>query len=778
MGLILLVVIVVALPRHLENTRDIEMNEQSPNNKWIGKRTIRPDGMDKVTGRATFGADHKLPGMLWGRILRSPHAHAHIKSIDTAKAAGLPGVKAVITSQDMVEFPWNKAAPLGIQDLRYISRNVLAREKVLYFGHAVAAVAATSSRIAAEALKLIEVEYEILPWVIDVDEAVKPGAPILHEHLRGVGIKPGPATTSNIAGTLEHKLGDCDAGFAAADVIIERSFKTQPVHQGYIEPHACVVNVGPNGQVNIWSSSQGHFMVRDMTAQLTGHKLSDVRAIPAEIGGGFGGKTIVYLEPLALVLSRKSGRPVKIVMNRQEVFRATGPTSGSSSTVKIGATKDGKITALTASMRLQAGAFPGSPIRGAIGCPVAPYDLANVHVIGYDVVSNRPKVAAYRAPGGPIGSFAVESVIDELAIALKIDPLELRRRNAAKQGTKAAYGPTLGRIGFVETLEAAVDHAHYKTPLGPNQGRGVASGFWYNAAGESSAQVSVNEDGTVLVVTGHPDIGGSRASMVNIAAELLGVDYRRVHALIGDTSSIPFAALTGGSRVTFASALVVTKATEQVIETLRARAAKTWRIDVDAVVWENGEARPASSNAGDFPPLTLAEIAAKASATGGPINALSSLNTEGAGPGFATHICDVEVDPETGKVQVLRYTAIQDVGRAIHPSYVEGQIQGGVAQGIGWALNEEFIYDRHGRLDNPAFLDYRMPVASDLPMIEAVVVEVPNEKHPQGIRGVGEVPIVPPLAAVANAVRHATGRRLTELPLAPSKVLAAMHTKV
>jgi CO/xanthine dehydrogenase Mo-binding subunit len=750
------------------------MNDLSPDNKWIGKRTIRPDGEDKVTGRAAFGADFNQPGMLWGKVLRSPHPHALIKSINTEKAAALHGVKAVMTGRDLVEFPWGKPVPLGIQDLRYMSRNVMAREKALYAGHAVAAVAATSAKIAAEAIKLIEVEYQVLPWVIDVDEALKPGAPILHEHMRAGGDKPGVATTSNIAGTLEHKLGDPDAGFAAADVIIERSFKTAPVHQGYIEPHACVVSVGSDGHATIWSSSQGHFMVRDMTAQITGLKLSDVRAIPAEIGGGFGGKTIVYLEPVALVLSRKSGRPVKIVMSRQEVFCATGPTSGSSSTVKVGATKDGKITALTATMRLQAGAFPGSPIRGAVGCSVAPYDLANVHTIGYDVVTNRPKVAAYRAPGAPIGAFAVESTLDELARALKMDPLVLRQKNAAKQGTKAAYGPTFGRIGYQETLRAAMEHPHYKIPLGPNQGRGVASGFWWNAGGESSAQVNINEDGTVVVVTGHPDIGGSRASMVNIAAELLGIDYRRVQALIGDTSSIPFAALTGGSRVTFAAALVVTKATEQVIEILRQRAAKIWKIDAEAVAWENGEARPAGSNAGDFEPLTLAQLAAKASATGGPINGRSSLNTEGAGPGFATHICDVEVDPETGKVQVLRYTAVQDVGRAIHPSYVEGQIQGGAAQGIGWALNEEFIYDSKGQLDNPTFLDYRMPVASDLPMIESIVIEVPNEKHPQGIRGAGEVPIVPPLAAVANAVRNATGLRMTELPISPPKLLAAM----
>jgi CO/xanthine dehydrogenase Mo-binding subunit len=762
-----------ALGSKIRTGRTGMANDHS-SNKWIGKRTIRPDGEDKVTGRATFGADFSQPGMLVGRVLRSPHPHAHIKAINLAKAAALPGVKAVMCGHDLVPFAWDKPAILGIQDLRFNSRNVMAREKVLYVGHAVAAVAATSAKIASDALKLIEVDYEVLPWVIDVDEATQPGAPILHEHMRAIGTKPGPATTSNVASKLEHTLGDCQTGFAAADVIIERSFKTKPVHQGYIEPHACLVNVTPDGHATIWSSSQGHFMVRDMTAQLTGLKLSDIRAIPAEIGGGFGGKTIVYLEPLAVILARKSGRPVKMVMTREEVFRATGPTSGSSSTVKIGATKDGKITAATATYRLQAGAFPGSPIRGAVGCALAPYDIPNVHIVGYDVVTNRPKVAAYRAPGAPIGAFAVECVLDELAAALKIDPLVLRQKNAAKEGTKAAYGPTFRRIGYEETLKAARGHAHYQLPLGPNQGRGVASGFWFNAGGESSAQVNINEDGTVVVVTGHPDIGGSRASMVNIVAEMLGIDYRHVQALIGDTSVVGFSALTGGSRVTFASGIVVTKAAEQVIQILRERAAKIWKIDAEAVVWENGEARPAGTNAGEFPPLSLAAIAAKASATGGPINARSSLNTEGAAGGFATHICDVEVDPETGKVQVIRYTAVQDAGRAIHPSYVEGQIQGGVAQGIGWALNEECIFAANGVLDNAGFLDYRMPVASDLPMIEPVVIEVPNDKHPHGVRGVAEVPIVPAPAAVANAVRNAIGLRLTDLPMSPPKILAAL----
>ena len=746
------------------------MSLDNPDNKWIGKRTARPDGADKVTGRAAYAADTTMPGMIWGKVLRSPHPHARIRSIDTTKAAALPGVKAVITSKDIVDFPIDKGAlMLGIQDMRWMCRNVMARDKALFAGHPVAAVAATTQQIAAQALKLIEVDYEVLPWAIDVEDAMKPGAPILHDHIQFEG-KP-----SNIAGKIEHKLGDIEAGFAAAEVIVERSFKTKPVHQGYIEPHACLVSVAPDGKATIWSSSQGQFMVRAMCAYLTGTPQSDIRAIPAEIGGGFGGKTIVYLEPLALVLARKSGRPVKMVMSREEVFRASGPTSGSSSTVKIGATKDGKIVAAKGTYYLQAGAFPGSPIRGAAGCAFSPYNIANVHSLGFDVVSNRSKVAAYRAPGAPIGAYAVECVIDELAQALKMDPLELRLKNAAKQGTKAAFGPTFPVIGYEHTLKAAREHPHYAAPLGPDQGRGVASGFWFNAGGESSAQVNVNEDGTVVVITGHPDIGGSRASTANIAAELLGIDHAKVQVLIGDTSTIGFSNLTGGSRVTFASAIVVTKSTEQVITTLRERAAKIWKIDPEAVSWENGEARPAGDNAGKFEPLSLAQIAARASETGGPIGAGASLNTTGAEGGFATHICDVEVDRATGKVSVTRYTSFQDVGRAIHPDYVEGQMQGGVAQGIGWALNEEYIYDKNGRVDNPSFLDYRMPVASDLPMLDTVIIEIPNPKHPQGVRGVGEVPLVPSLAAVANAIHSALGHRFDSLPMSPPKVLAALE---
>ena len=739
------------------------MNEM--NNKWIGKNTVRPDGAEKVTGRAEYGADTSMPGMIWGSVLRSPHPHAKIISINTKKAEALKGVKAVITSKDIVDFPLDTPVILGIQDMRWMCRNVMAKDKVLFHGHPLAAVAATTQEIAAKACELIEVEYEILPWSIDIEDAIKPDAPILHDNYT-FNDKP-----SNIVGTLEHKKGNLEEGFAKADVIIERNFKTEAVHQGYIETHACLVSVAGDGRATIWSSSQGQFMVRAMTAYLTGIPQSNIKAIPAEIGGGFGGKTIVYLEPLATVLSQKTGRPVKIVMSREDTMRATGPTSASVSTVKIGATNDGKIVAAQGTFYLQAGAFPGSPIRGATACAFGPYDLPNAYTLGYDVVSNRSKVAAYRAPGAPIGSYGVECVIDEIAEAIKMCPLEIRKINAAKEGTKAVQGPVYPKMGYLETVQAAIDHPHYKAPLGKNQGRGVASGFWFNAGGESSAQLNITEDGNVVVTTGHPDIGGSRASIANITAELLGINHNRVSVQIGDTASIGFSNLTGGSRVLFASAMVVTQSSQKVIKQLKERAGKIWGIDPDAIEWENGEARPAGDNAGKFKPLSLAEIADKATATGGPIGAGVQLNTEGAEGGFATHICDVEVDVELGIVRVIRYTSIQDVGKAIHPDYVEGQLQGGCAQGIGWALSEEYIYNKNGHLDNTGFLDYRMPVCSDLPMLDTLIIEVPNPKHPQGVRGVGEVPLVPTLGAVSNAVYQALGKRSYSLPMSPPKVL-------
>jgi CO/xanthine dehydrogenase Mo-binding subunit len=743
--------------------------------KWVGTSPVRPDGVPKVTGRAMYGADMKMPGTLVGKILRSPHAHARIVSIDTSRAAALPGVRAVITAADFPEQNFEYIGPERVAvNFWHVTRNIMAREKALYEGHAVAAVAAISDSVAAAACALIDVQYEVLPHVIDVDAAMAPDAPLLFADMITRGVEPAPTRPSNISKRLEFKIGDLDAGFAAADVVIEHEFKTATVHQAYIEPHACSARIEADGQGEIWASSQGHFTVRALTAKLMGMPVGDLRVYPAEIGGGFGGKTVVYLEPVAAMLSKKSGFPVRLAMSREEVFRATGPTSGASMWVKIGVTKDGKLVAADGVFKFQAGAFPGSPVMNACLCAFAPYDIANARAVGYDVVCNRPKAAAYRAPGSPISAFAVESVLDMLAKKIGMDPLELRLKNAARIGTPTIFGPKHAHNGYPETVQALLDHPGYKAPLGKNQGRGVASGYWFNGGGESSATMQVNADGTVLVATGSPDIGGSRASMAIMAAETLGVDYKQVRAIVADTGSVGYTHVTGGSRVTFATGTAVVDATKTIIKDLCRRAAMIWDVDPEAVVWEDGHARPAGANAGAFPPLSLKDIAAKAAQTGGSITAAASVNAGGQAPGFATQFCDVEVDPETGKVTILRFVAAQDVGRAIHPAYVEGQIQGGVVQGIGWALNEEYIYNARGLLDNPGFLDYRCPVASDLPMIEAVLVEVPNPAHPYGAKGVGEVNICPPMAAIANAIENAIGRRLTELPMSPPKVLAAI----
>ena len=751
-------------------------DSQETKYRWIGTRPVRPDGVDKVTGRASYGADHSLPGMLWGRVLRSPHAHARIRSIDFDKALALPGVRGVISADDLPEISAGEArVGEGPTDFKDLSQNVLARHKVLYHGHAVAAVAATTTAIAERALDLIEVEYEVLPHVLDGRAAQAPDAPILHEDLFTKGVDPAPDRASNVAARVEVGHGDSEAGLARADLVIEREFTTPAVHQGYIEPHAVVASVGSDGKASVWASSQGHFMVRAYCAKLLGMDLAQIRVIPSEIGGGFGGKTTVYLEPLAIRLSQKTGRPVKMVMSREEVFRATGPASATRIRVRMGCTRKGVLTGAHARLEYEAGAFPGSPVMAGCMTAFAPYDIPDVCTEGYDIVVNKCKVAAYRAPGAPMAAFAVETVIDELAEQLGLDPVDFRLENAATEGTLSSFGPRFKKIGNRETLEAVKAHPHYKAPLGPNQGRGVALGFWFNGGMQSTAAVTVAEDGSVSVISGNPDIGGSRASLAMMAAEEFGIELERVNPLVADTASIGFSDLTGGSRVTFATGMAVVEASRDVIRQLRERAASIWDIEVDQVEWSDGKAR-AQNGGGNLEPLSLADLALKAARTGGPISGQASLNARGVGVAFGAHICDVEVDPETGSVRVIRYTAVQDVGRAIHPSYVEGQMQGGAAQGIGWALNEEYIYNESGQMENPGFLDYRVPVASDLPMIDTVIVEVPNPRHPYGVRGCGEVPIVPPIPAVANAVYRATGARIRDLPISPPRLLEALES--
>jgi xanthine dehydrogenase molybdenum-binding subunit len=769
------------------------MAEATAEYKVIGTRPIRPDGADKVTGRAIYGGDMRLTGMLHGKVLRSPHAHARIKSINTSKAEALPGVKAVVTARDMPKAE-ERIANLGEMsvNVKYLSNNVLVDEKVLYKGHAVAAVAATNVHIAEEALRLIEVEYEVLPPALHVLEAMKEEAPLLHETMTTTELGQKTDKRSNIASHYQFKLGDVAQGFRDAEVVIEREFNTATVHQGYIEPHNATALWNEDGHLYIWTSTQGAFVVQRQVAEILGLAVSQVSVTPCEIGGGFGGKISVYLEPVVAVLSRKAGRPVKIIMSRIEEFDATGPTPASHIKVKMGAKKDGQIVAAEASLMYEAGAFPGSPVGAGGMCIFSPYAIPNMQVDGYDVVVNKPKTAAYRAPGATNAAFASETVIDELAEALRLDPLEMRRINGAKEGDRQVHGPTYPRIGYVETVHAALEHEHYHAPLeGPNRGRGVASGFWFNVGFQSTVVISVNSDGTVSLVEGSTDIGGTRASIAMQAAETLGIPYEDVRPTVVGTDGVGYTDVTGGSRTTFATGYAAVEAARDVIRQMQERLAKRW----DDEMQKESEGRPESEMARISPEdvtyadgvfrcakdvgksLTFKEMATLMPRTGGPISGRATSQPRGVGGAFATHIVDVEVDRDTGKVTILRYTAVQDAGRAIHPSYVEGQIQGGVVQGVGWALNEEFVYANNGNMVNSSFLDYRMPTTLDLPMIDTVIVEVPNPGHPYGVRGVGEVPIVPPPAAIANAISRAIGKRMTDLPMSPGYILSKLQEK-
>ncbi|MES0092931.1 xanthine dehydrogenase family protein molybdopterin-binding subunit [Mesorhizobium sp. M0030] len=737
----------------------------------VGTRPIRPDGVDKVTGRARYGADFNMAGQLVGRVLRSPHAHARILKIDTSKAEKLAGVKAVITAADLPDLTDGDAAMFDVLD------NCMARGKALYDGHAVAAVAAVDARTARQALKLIEVEYELLPHVTDVDEAMKHTAPLINDTIFTEGLEEKPAKPSNVTKRSQFGHGDVHQGFGHADVIVERSFKTEQTHQGYIEPHACVASVSSDGTADLWVCTQGHFVYRQHCAQLLGLEASKLRVTSSEIGGGFGGKTHVWAEPVALALSRKAGRPVKLVMTRDEVFRASGPTSATSIDVKIGARKDGTITAAEATLRYTSGPYAGTWAEIGAMTAFACYKLDNVKTVGFEVLVNRPKTAAYRAPSAPMAAFAVESAVDELAKELGMDPVEFRIKNAAQEGTRSSYGPVYGPIGIGPTLEAAKHHPHMKAPLGKNQGRGMACGFWFNFGGQTCVDLNIGMDGSVSLAVGTVDVGGSRASLSLVAAEELGIDYAQLKAVVADTSSLGYNDMTDGSRGTFSSSMATISAARNAIKILRERAAQTWDIPVDDVVWENGHAIAKGEKYGNLAALSLKEIAAASGKTGGPIAGHSELVADGAGVSFATHICDIEVDPETGSTRVIRYTVIQDAGKAVHPTYVEGQYQGGAAQGIGWALNEEYIYGKDGRLQNAGFLDYRIPVCSDLPMIDTQILEIPNPNHPYGVRGVGETSIVPPLAAIANAVSNAAGVRMTHIPMSPPRVLAAIEAE-
>ena len=742
----------------------------------VGTRPVRPDGTDKVTGRALYGADFTAAGLIHGAVLRSPHAHARIKSIDTSKAEAAPGVLAVVTAEDFPHIDASSEDDVDLGEssvkLGYLRDNVLASAKALYKGQPIAAVAAASAHVAEEALALIEVEYEVLPPVVSVHDGMRDDAPILHDHMRTEELGEKTEKVSNVSEHTQYVIGDLDKGLAEADVVIEREFDTAMVHQGYIEPQNATTFWNKDGKVTIWCSTQGPFQVRDATATLLDLDVADIKLVPMEIGGGFGGKLDPFGVPVAAMLSKKSGRPVKIVMSRAEDFQSTAPTPGSNMRVKIGATNEGKITAAHAYLAFEAGAFPGSLVIGAAWSVFSAYDIPNLVIDGYDVVVNRPKTGAYRAPGATHAAFAMEAVVDEVAETLGIDPIELRLMNAAREGTQLPYGPLNPRIGCVEVLEAMRDHPHYTAPIDTeNTGRGVAVGFWMNGTGPAASTLQVNSDGSLTLSEGSPDIGGSRAAIAMHAAEVLGIPVESINPQVVDTDSIGFTGATAGSSTAFKTGWAAYEAAQDVKRQMIERAAKIWEVAPDTLDLKKGQF---ISVADPELRMSFAELAGQLNGTGGPVVGSSNLTPAAEPITFGGCIVDLTVDPDTGKATIDRFTSVVDAGKAIHPSYVEGQMQGGSAQGIGWALNEEYFMSEKGEMLNSSLLDYRMPVSLDLPMIDTVIVEVPSPSHPYGARGVGEISIVPPPGAITNAIYRAVGVRLRELPMDPASVMEAV----
>ncbi len=744
--------------------------------KVIGTRPIRHDGYDKVTGRAIYGADISLPGLIWGVCVRSPHAHARIKSIDTSAAEAMDGVFAVITSADMPNAP-DKLVDLGEGSVNFswASNKLMAGKKVLYRGHPVAAVAAVDRYTAEEAARKVVVEYEVLKAVTNVTDALAPDAPVILEDLVGDDLGEEVKNT-NMAEHIRHEFGDVEGAMASAAHTIEREYNMQMVHQGYIEPHNATAVWDEEDRIKIWTSTQGSFSARTQIAGILQLDVSRVKVTPLEIGGGFGGKIPVYFEPIAAILSKKTRRPVKMVMERVAVFETTGPTPGGRMVIKLGADANGKLVAATADIWFEAGANPGAFIGPAAMCIYAPYEIPNTRIDGWDVVVNKPKTAPYRAPGSPQVAFAMESAVDELCQEAGWDPLQFRIDNSSREGTRRGDGVLFSKIGMEEVLEATKASDHWNSPLGEpatgkKRGRGIANGYWFNIGLKSSANLAVNSDGTVVLVEGSTDIGGSRVSMAMHVAEVLGLGAHDIRPSVVDTESVGYTDVTGGSRTTYATGYACWIAANNLVDVLKKRVAVLWDISEDDVEFGDGVF---SSKAESEKTIGFKELAGKLADLGGPATSTGSVDLESAGDGFGLHIVDLDIDIETGKTDVVRYTAIQDVGTAIHPSYVEGQLQGGAVQGIGWALNEEYFMKDDGSMANSSFLDYRMPTSLDLPSIDTILVEVPNPLHPYGVRGVGETPICPPIPAIANAINNAIGTRLYNTPMNAGSILKAL----
>ena len=741
----------------------------------VGKRLPRVDAGERVTGRATYPADLTRPGLVVGRIKRSPHAHARILSIDTTKARALKGVLAVVTANDFPVIEPGTMIPFGETgaDVWVSALTVIARDRVMWRGQPIAAVAATDAYIAAAALDLIDVAYDVLPAMMDIEAASAPGALLIHPAMKPKGFDATVLAPRNAGGRTVIERGDVPAGLAAATAIGAIKTVIDTAHQGYIEPHACVAEADATGFVTLWVSTQGAFQTEIQTAVLLGLPHSKIKVIPLEVGGAFGGKITVHVEPIAVRLSQLCGRPVKIVMSRDEVMSGgSGPAAAARIDVRVGADASGKLTAIEGRYVFDAGGIPGTPTTLLMQASAAPYQCANLHLEGIDIVTNKPRTEAYRGPGGIQAAFAMEQAMDELALTLDLDPLELRRRNSAVTGSLMPIGTPFPSISLTTIIERVATHPCWRDPIQPGllpRGRGLAFGYWRGTSMTSAAHVMIAGDGRPMVTMGSVDISGTRTTMAQVAAEEFGLAIDDVHVVMGDTKSAGYSDAAAGSRVGRTMTAAVSQACQDALGQLRRRAAAKLQCPADALTYASGVFRASSAgsiNLFDLMQSTLTEGAI----VGRGVSTKLPLGVEAG-----AHVCDVEVDPETGQVTILRYTAFQDVGRALNPVAVEGQIEGSVAQGLGWALTEGFDYAADGRLRNASLLDYRMPTALDLPQIDCVLIETPVPNVPYGVRGVAEMPIVPVAAVVGNAIRRATGVRMTQMPMTPERIVNALN---
>ena len=757
-------------------TQPTQGNGHANGFRVIGQSIPRVDAQERVMGKAVFAADLTVRGTLHGKILRSPYAHARIKRIDASKALELPGVKAVVTGDDLPPLAEASATVGGetTMEARYLRQYFLAEDRVLFQGHPVAAVAAATPQIAEEALSLIEVEYEPLPVVADIMEAFKPDAYILHPELRTRSLAGLSTEPTNVTLHINSEKGDIEKGFQEADVVIEREYVVDMAHQGYIEPQACTVDIDSAGHLTIYNTTQGAFRLKGQTATLLNLPQSKVKVAPQEIGGGFGGKGYTVPELPAALLAMKTGQAVKIVLSRTEVFMATGPAPDSYAKVKIGAKRTGEITGLQAMYVLNAGSVPGSglAVNNILVAGYSSYQAQHFKFDGYEVVTNKPRTQAYRAPGMPNGGFTLESILDELAEALGMDPIDLRILNATEDGAPMTDGRPLPSTGFKQILQQVKAHPAWTTPLPPGRGRGVALGMRREGSGVSSAHITVNGDGTFNLVIGSVDLTGVRTSMAQIAAETLGVDVEDISASVGDTDSVGFTDGSWGSRTTYVTGAAVLRAAQNTLRQLKEQAAQRFQVEPSVI-----EYRDRAFHVRDYPgqQISLRDLCWASVGQG-----IGSIIGAGVASGLppvtstAIHVAEVEVDCDTGKVAIVKYTAFQDPGQAVNPVEVQGQMQGGAAQGAGWALWEGYHF-QDGLLSNPTFLDYRMPTCLDLPMIDTVFVGAPAQEGDLGIRGVGEVGIIPPMPAIANAIYGAIGARMYEAPMTPQRVLAALQ---